>query len=133
MLEGTLGYTWIIRAQSFEVLDGGPPDTWHILARARYSQCSGNIWKIHLKADVGRAPTVIPVYDQTKARASIVVAKVCPPYFYSAEGKKKKKEESRKRKLKYSPRFAWGGRPHRKFILDRHTHTHTHIYVYIYI
>ena len=40
----------------------------------------------------------------------------------------------------YSPRFAWGGRPHRRFILDRHTyihthktHTHTHTYIYIYI
>ena len=38
---------------------------------------------------------------------------------------------------KHSPRFAWGGRPHRKFILDRHTHTHickcVCVYMCVYI
>ena len=33
----------------------------------------------------------------------------------------------------YSPRFAWGGRPHRRFILDRHTYTYTYTYTIIYI
>ena len=32
----------------------------------------------------------------------------------------------------YSPRFAWGGRPHRRFILDRHTYTYTCTYTYTY-
>ena len=30
----------------------------------------------------------------------------------------------------YSPRFERGGRPHRRFILDRHTHT---IYIYGFV
>ena len=35
--------------------------------------------------------------------------------------------------INYSPRFAWGCRPHHKFILDRHTHTHIYIDIDIYM